>query len=88
MLIRVYSVAMQVYVWISDAERLPKDRVTYDTQSSDNLSWRFNANTVDRSHEVCSQTDDADHCNQTQPSDAEKSLTERKSTVAWDRHVE
>lgn len=62
-------------------------RDTYNTQCSNNLFGRLEANTVDGSHEVCCQPDNTDHCNQTQTSDTEEGLAERKSTVAWNRHI-
>jgi hypothetical protein len=77
---------MQVCVWIS-ADQVDAEWITYNAQSSDYLSWRLNANTVDRSHEVCGQTDDTGHRNQTQSSDTEEGLAERKSTVTWNRHL-
>jgi hypothetical protein len=79
---------MQVYVWISAVRMIKNVTTTYDAQSSDYLSWRLDANTVDRSYEVCSQTYDTGHRNQTQSSDTEEGLAERKSTVTWDRHLD
>lgn len=62
-------------------------RNTYNTQRANNLLGRLEADAVDGSHEVCCQPDNADHCNQTQPSDTEEGLAKRKSTVAWNRHI-
>jgi hypothetical protein len=63
-------------------------RTTYNAQGSHNFSWRLDTNTVDRSHKVGGQTDNTDHRNQAQSSYTEEGLTERKSTVTWNRHFD
>lgn len=60
--------------------------MTYDCESSDDLSWWRDIGADNFGNEIGGHADNADHCDEREPTNKNESLGQGCGAIVWNRH--